>query len=96
MILGHDADRRHPCPDDHAALAGVVSRLRAPRQLGCGSPVACWRRLRDWQHAGCISYCSMSATATANSTGGRHSRRGGPRALGAMSSRAVREAVTSA
>ena len=29
MILGHDADRRHPCPDDHAALAGVVSRLRA-------------------------------------------------------------------
>jgi transposase len=23
-----------------------------PRQLGCGSPVTCWRRLRDWQYAG--------------------------------------------
>jgi transposase len=22
------------------------------RQLGCGSPVTCWRRLRDWQRAG--------------------------------------------
>ena len=22
------------------------------RQLGCGCPVACWRRLRDWQRAG--------------------------------------------
>jgi transposase len=52
MILGHDADRRHPCPSDHAALAGVVSRLLPTRQLGCGSPVTCWRRLRDWQRAG--------------------------------------------
>jgi hypothetical protein len=37
--------------------------LRSPRQLcpggcsrpeswGCGSGVTCWRRLRDWQHAG--------------------------------------------
>jgi hypothetical protein len=63
MILGHDADRRHPCPDDHAALAGVVSRLRAPPPARCGSPVTCWRRLRDWQRAGCISYC-LIATAT--------------------------------
>jgi hypothetical protein len=22
------------------------------RQLGCGNPVSCWRRLRDWQYAG--------------------------------------------
>jgi transposase len=22
------------------------------RQLGCGSPTTCWRRLRDWQRAG--------------------------------------------
>src|SRR5437870_1354193 len=23
-----------------------------PKQLGCGSGMTCWRRLRDWQHAG--------------------------------------------
>jgi transposase len=41
-------------------LAGIVYQLRAgipwrllpARQLGCGSPVTCWRRLRDWQRAG--------------------------------------------
>jgi transposase len=27
-------------------------RLLPSRQLGCGSPVTCWRRLRDWQRAG--------------------------------------------
>jgi len=52
MILGDDADRRHPRPDDRAALAGVVSRLLPTRQLGCGGPVTCWRRPRDWQRAG--------------------------------------------
>jgi transposase len=35
-----------------AAPAGVVSRLLPTRQLGCGSPVTCRRRLRDWQRAG--------------------------------------------
>ena len=24
----------------------------AAHQLGCGSPITCWRRLRDWQRAG--------------------------------------------
>ena len=52
---------RRPARVDHrAALAGIVYQLRtgAPwrllptRQLGCGSPVTCWRRLRDWQRAG--------------------------------------------
>ena len=32
--------------------AGVPWRLLPARELGCGSPVTCWRRLRDWQHAG--------------------------------------------
>jgi transposase len=49
-----------PRVDDRAALAGIVYRLRTgvpwrllpARQLGCGSPVTCWRRLRDWQRAG--------------------------------------------
>jgi transposase len=49
-----------PRIDDRAYLAGIVSQLRTgvpwrllpTRQLGCGSPVPCWRRLRDWQRAG--------------------------------------------
>jgi transposase len=49
-----------PRVDDRAALAGIVYQLRMgvpwrllpTRQLGCGSPVTCWRRLRDWQRAG--------------------------------------------
>jgi transposase len=46
--------------DDRACLAGIVDQLRTgvpwrllpARELGCGSPVTCWRRLRDWQRAG--------------------------------------------
>jgi transposase len=30
----------------------AVEPLLPTRQLGCGSPVTCWRRLRDWQRAG--------------------------------------------
>jgi hypothetical protein len=41
MILGHDADRRHPRPDDRAALAGLVSRLLPTRQFSCDGQVTC-------------------------------------------------------
>jgi transposase len=49
-----------PRVDDRAALAGIIYQLRTgipwrllpTRQLDCGSPVTCWRRLRDWQRAG--------------------------------------------
>ena len=49
-----------PRVDDRACLAGIVYQLRTGvpwrllpvRELGCGSPVTCWRRLRDWQRAG--------------------------------------------
>jgi transposase len=44
-----------PRVPDRAALAGIVFVLRTgcpwrllPRDLGCGSGVTCWRRLRDW------------------------------------------------
>jgi len=48
-----------PRVDDRVALAGIVYQLRTgvpwrllpTRELGCGSPVTCWRRLRDWQRA---------------------------------------------
>lgn len=41
------------------ALTGIVFVLRTgipwemlPKEMGCGSGVSCWRRLRDWQAAG--------------------------------------------
>ena len=48
-----------PRVSDRAALSGILFVLRSgmpwsmlPRELGCGSGVTCWRRLRDWQAAG--------------------------------------------
>src|SRR5688572_25512964 len=44
---------------DRAALTGIVFVLRSgipwellPQEMGCGSGMTCWRRLRDWQRAG--------------------------------------------
>jgi transposase len=49
---------RPPLPD-RACLKGIVFVLRSgipwemlPKELGCGSGMTCWRRLRDWQEAG--------------------------------------------
>jgi len=54
--------RRHPGrkPIPHrAALTGILYVLRTgipweylPREMGCGSGMTCWRRLRDWHAAG--------------------------------------------
>jgi transposase len=45
--------------DDRAALNGIVYVLQTgipwedlPQELGFGSSMTCWRRLRDWQAAG--------------------------------------------
>jgi transposase len=45
--------------DDRACLNGILFVLwtgirwdRLPQQLGYGSGMTCWRRLRDWQQAG--------------------------------------------
>lgn len=45
--------------DDRKALTGILFILKTgmawedlPRELGCGSGMTCWRRLRDWQAAG--------------------------------------------
>src|SRR5215813_8049620 len=44
---------------DRAALTGILFVLKSgipwemlPQELGCGSGMTCWRRLRDWQHVG--------------------------------------------
>src|SRR5215471_772240 len=44
---------------DRACLTGILFVLRTgmawadlPAELGCGSGMSCWRRLRDWTRAG--------------------------------------------
>ena len=48
-----------PRVPDRAALTGILFVLRSgtpwelmPQEMGCGSGMTCWRRLRDWQQAG--------------------------------------------
>ena len=48
-----------PRVSDRAALTGIIFVLKSgipwemlPQEMGCGSGVTCWRRLRDWQEAG--------------------------------------------
>src|SRR5438874_9939285 len=45
-----------PRMPDRACLTGILFVLRSgiarqmlPHELGCGSGMTCWRRLRDWQ-----------------------------------------------
>ncbi len=50
----------HPVTvSDRAALTGILFVLKTgipwedlPQEMGCGSGMTCWRRLRDWQEAG--------------------------------------------
>jgi len=51
--------RGRPPVDDRACLAGIIFVLRSgipwemlPLEMGCGSGVTCWRRLRYWQRRG--------------------------------------------
>jgi transposase len=48
-----------PRVPDRAALTGIIFVLKSgipwemlPQELGCGSGMTCWRRLRDWHEAG--------------------------------------------
>ena len=48
-----------PRLSDRAALTGILFVLQSgipwemlPQEMGCGSGMTCWRRLRDWQEAG--------------------------------------------
>jgi hypothetical protein len=44
----HSTDRTRP----KDRRGRVPWRLLPARELGCGSGVTCWRRLRDWQQGG--------------------------------------------
>jgi transposase len=48
-----------PPISNRAALTGILFVLKTgtpweylPQEMGCGSGMTCWRRLRDWQIAG--------------------------------------------
>ncbi len=48
-----------PRIDDRAALTGILFVLKSgipwemlPQEMGCGSGMTCWRRLKDWYEAG--------------------------------------------
>jgi transposase len=48
-----------PRINDRAALTGIVFVLKSgipwemlPKEMGCGSGMTCWRRLKDWHEAG--------------------------------------------
>lgn len=48
-----------PRVSNRAALTGILFVLKSgipwemlPQEMGCGSGVTCWRRLRDWHEAG--------------------------------------------
>lgn len=48
-----------PRVPDRAAFSGILFVLKTgtpweylPQEMGCGSGMTCWRRLRDWQRAG--------------------------------------------
>jgi transposase len=57
-------ERRYRFPgrkriDDRKVLTGILFVLQTgipweylPQEMGCGSGVTCWRRLREWQEAG--------------------------------------------
>ena len=59
-----------------AALSGILFVLRSgiawemlPQEMGCGSGMTCWCRLRDWQQAGvweCLHHALLDRLGWAN------------------------------
>ena len=61
---------------NRAALRGIVFVLRSglqwemlPQEMGCGSGMTCWRRLRDWEKAGVWDNLHTLLLDTLNDTG---------------------------
>jgi len=61
LLLKHPPSPKggRPRVPDRAALTGILFVLKTglawedlPQEMGCGSGMTCWRRLRDWQQDG--------------------------------------------
>jgi|SRR5215218_5483478 len=73
-----------PRIDDRAALTGILFVLKSaipwqmlPKEMGCGSGMSCWRRLKEWNEAGvwergCIRSSSIAWQKRIRSTGRGH------------------------
>ena len=75
---------RHRTISDRNCFAAIVFmartstpwRLLPARELGCGSPATCWRRLTEWAQAGCSTSSTLwCLTGWANWAGWTGSRR---------------------
>ena len=61
--------------DDRKVLTGILFVLKTgirwedlPQEMGCGSGMTCWRRLRDWHEAGVWQALHELLLAELNST----------------------------
>jgi transposase len=61
---------------DRKALTGILFVLKTgipwealPREMGCGSGVTCWRRLREWQEQGVWQRLHEALLAKLNAAG---------------------------
>ena len=90
---------RHRTISDRACLAAIVYmartstpwRLLPARELGCGSPATCWRRLTEWANAGVFDLLHLEVLDGLGIAGGLdwsraavdtmsvRAKRGGPR-----------------
>jgi transposase len=69
----HPGRRRVP---DRQVLTGILFVLKTgipwealPQEMGCGSGVTCWRRLRDWQEQGVWQRLHEALLARLNAAG---------------------------
>jgi transposase len=78
-------ERRYRFPgrlriDDRKVLTGILYVLKTgipweylPQEMGCGSGMTCWRRLKEWQQpgsgSGCTSCSWRGSTRQSGSTG---------------------------
>ena len=69
---------RHRTISDRACLAAIVYmartstpwRLLPARELGCGSPATCWRRLTEWAKAGVFDALHLKVLDQLGTAGG--------------------------
>jgi transposase len=79
--LPHRPKGGRPRLPDRSCLTGILFVLCSgipwemlPQELGCGSGITCWRRLRDWQEAGIHGQIDWSQAALDRPERAQHRR----------------------